>query len=256
MSEPTATRLPAPPPLEPGWALFLDVDGCLLDFADQPEDVHVPEGLAEALTGLHDALGGAVAFVSGRAIAQLDGLFAPLRLACAGLHGLELRGPDGVPGEPVAAAPALARVRERAEAIAAAYPGARVEDKGAALALHWRAAPDAREAFGAFAKQAIDQLPGYRLQPGNCVLELRPGHADKGAAVQRLMRSPPFAGRMPVYAGDDLTDEDGFVAADALQGLSVIVGDRRPTAARFALADTTALRAWLAEGARRLQEAA
>ena len=252
MSATAPLALPPPPPVQSDWALFLDVDGCLLDFADAPEAVVVPEGLADALARLSRALGGALAFVSGRRIVQLDALFAPLRFPSAGLHGLELREAADLAHAPDAAPEALRQARDAAERIAAGYPGARVEDKGIAIALHWRAAPAARASLEATAAAALAQLPGYRLQYGNCVVELRPSHADKGQAVQRLMGCAPFAGRLPVYAGDDLTDEDAFAATNALGGVSVRIGHREPTYATHTLADTVALRAWLSEAAARL----
>jgi trehalose 6-phosphate phosphatase len=248
--------LPPPPPLQGDWALFLDIDGCLLDFADHPDDVVVPEGLHDDIRRLRSALGGALALVSGRSLAQIDALFPEMQLEAAGLHGLELRAQLTGDARPGANADDLARVREAAEQVAGAHPGARVEDKGIALALHWRAAPQARRALEAIAAAAITQMPGYRLQHGNCVVELRPDGHHKGTAIERLMGTPPFAGRMPVYAGDDFTDEDGFMTTNSLGGLSIIVGDRRPTTARHAIADTASLRAWLAEGARRLEAAA
>ncbi|GAB1594471.1 trehalose-phosphatase [Lysobacter claricitrinus] len=255
MSATAPFTLPAPPPVQAHWALFLDVDGCLLDFADDPDDVHVPDGLGDALSRLSRALDGALALVSGRRIAQLDALFPDLRMPAAGLHGLELRERiDHSP--PIDAPPELQRVREAAEQIAAAHPGARIEDKGIALALHWRAAPNARSPLQAIAASALSHLPGYRLQHGNCVVELRPAHADKGDAMRRLMAAAPFAGRTPVFAGDDLTDEDGFAAANRMDGLSVRVGDRQPSLATHTLADTDALRRWIADGADRLGAAA
>lgn len=252
MSANVSLALPAPPPVQAHWALFLDVDGCLLDFADRPEDVQVPDGLRECLARLADALDGALAFVSGRRIVQLDDLFAPLRIPTAGLHGLELREEAGHVFEPAPAPEELHRVREAAEQVATAHPGARVEDKGVALALHWRTSPGARSALEALAASALAHLPGYRLQHGNCVVELRPAQGDKGSAVRRLMEVAPFAGRVPVYAGDDLTDEDGFSAANHLGGFSVRIGDRQPSLATHTLADTEALRRWIAEGAERL----
>lgn len=256
MSAPAPQVLPPPPSPARDWALFLDVDGCLLDFADRPEDVDVPAGLRADLARLQAALGGAVALVSGRRVEQLDALFAPLRLPGAGLHGLQLRASPAQPAGTDEAPPALTAVRAEAAQVADTHPGARVEDKGPALALHWRAAPQAREPLEAVARAAVERLPGYRLQPGNCVVELRPDGHDKGSALERLMDSPPFAGRLPVFAGDDLTDEDGFEAVRRLGGLGVIVGDRRPTAAMHALEDTAALRRWLAEAARRLGDGA
>ena len=253
MSANPSPALPAPPPVQAHWALFLDVDGCLLDFADHPDDVHVPDGLREALTSLRAALDGAVAFVSGRRIQQLDALFDPLRLPAAGLHGLEVRGHPQLSFEPDAAPEELLLVQDAAKPVIDAHPGARIEPKGAALALHWRAAPAARSPLEAIAAAALTRLPGYRLQHGNCVVELRPAQGDKGTAVEHLMGLAPFAGRLPVYAGDDLTDEDGFSAANRLGGLSIRVGDRQPSLATHTLADTLALRDWLAEGAARLR---
>lgn len=251
MSATVPLALPAPPPVQSHWAVFLDVDGCLIDFADDPADVHVPDDLGDALSRLSRALDGALALVSGRRVAQLDQLFPGLRMPAAGLHGLELR--EAVDHAPAFdAPPELQRVREAAEQIAMAHPGARVEDKGIALALHWRAAPAARSPLQAIAAAALANLPDYRLQHGNCVVELRPAHADKGDAVRRLMDVAPFAGRTPVFAGDDLTDEDGFAMVNHLGGLSIRVGDRTPSLATRTLPDTAALRRWIADGADRL----
>ena len=244
--------LPPPPPLQADWALFLDIDGCLLDFAERPEHVVVPDGLHSDLHRLRHALDGALALVSGRSLAQIDALFPEMQLQAAGLHGLQLRAELTGDAEPAANLDDLARVRAAAEQAVAEHPGAWVEDKGIALAFHWRAAPSARRALEAIAASAISRLSGYRLQHGNCVLELRPDGHHKGTAIERLMRTAPFAGRLPVYAGDDFTDEDGFVTINQLGGRSIIVGDRRPTTARHAIADTRALRGWLSEGAARL----
>jgi trehalose 6-phosphate phosphatase len=248
--------LPPPPPLQRDWALFLDIDGCLLDFAERPEQVVVPAGLHDDLRRLRDALGGALALVSGRSLAQIDALFPGMQLQAAGLHGLELRAELTGDADPGGNRADLAQVRAAAEQALAEHPGAWVEDKGIALAFHWRAAPAARRALEALAASAISRLSGYRLQHGNCVVELRPDGHHKGTAIERLMRTAPFADRLPVYAGDDFTDEDGFVTINQLGGRSIIVGGRRPTTARHAIADTGALREWLSEGARRLGAAA
>ena len=125
-----------------------------------------------------------------------------------------------------------------------------VEDKGAALALHWRGAPQAGGELQAFARAALPRLPGYRLQPGNDVIELRPAvrrgvRADKGAAILAFLQEPPFAGRRPVFAGDDITDEAGFAAVNSREGISVLVGPARESAAHFALAGTAEVHAWI-----------
>lgn len=247
------TALPCPPALQPRWALFLDVDGSLLDFASRPDAVEVPEGLVPALAQLSRALDGAVALVSGRPLDQLDALFAPLRLPGAGLHGLQVR-EDIEAAPPAVDTPAeFAHVLDRAQAIVDQHPGALVEDKGCTLAFHWRNAPAAAAPFHALAQDALGLLPHYRPQPGHLVLELRPDGFDKGSAIRQLMTRPVFAGRIPVFIGDDLTDEHGFIAVNALDGISVLVGDRTPTDARYRLDHPQALRKWLADAADRLQ---
>lgn len=237
-----------PPSPADDWALFLDVDGCLVDFADAPDAVRLPRRLPALLQRLAHRLDGAVALVSGRPLAGLDRLFAPLRLPAAGLHGLELR--NGVRLRSAPETPdALGHVREEAAALALAWPGAIVEDKGPALGLHWRAAPGARDALRALAEAALPRLPGYHLQHGDSVVELRPADGDKGSAIAALLQEPPFRGRVPVFAGDDITDESGFATVNARDGVSVLVGAREPSAAHYALRSPLAVRRWLAAGA-------
>lgn len=246
MAAESPTR-PPPPPIDRAWALFLDVDGTLLAFASDPSAVIVDDRLRATLQRLHGRLDGALALISGRPLATLDRLFAPLRLPGAGLHGLERRTHDSVP-VPISAPDALHRIRGEAEALSARLPGTVIEDKGPALGLHWRMAPQHGPQLRTFAEAALPRLPGYRLQPGDHVVELRPGGADKGDAIAALLKQPPFEGRMPVFVGDDLTDEHGFAVVNARHGLSVLVGNRTPSAAHFALPDVAAVHAWL-EGA-------
>ena len=235
---------PPPPPPGEDWALFLDVDGCLLEFADAPDRVVVPPTLRQTLLRLQDGLDGALALVSGRTIDALDDLFWPLKFDLAGLHGNELRTSDGRVRR-ARACPGLAEVRAEAIGLSLRHPGSVVEHKGAGIALHWRGAPAAEEAMRALAERALARLDGYRLQPGHCVLELLRGDADKGSAILELLEAPPFRGRVPVFAGDDLTDEAGFRAVNARGGLGVLVGARRDSAARHALRDPAQVRAWL-----------
>lgn len=237
--------LPPPPPLCDRWALFLDVDGTLVPFADDPEQVYVSPYLVPRLQALAAAMDGAIALVSGRRVEMLDRMFAPLRLAAAGLHGLQRRRAGemlaDVPGPPAE----LEAIKLQALEFVAPWPGALVEDKGEAMALHWRAAPDAAHALQAFAARAAERLPGYHLQPGNMVVELRPRHADKGAAIDAFLDEAPFRGRQPVFVGDDLTDEHGFRAVNAHGGLGVLVGRRGGSDARCGLPDIAAVHAWL-----------
>ncbi len=235
---------PRPPAPRTGCALFLDVDGSLIEFAPSPERVIVPGELRHMLHLLSGALDGAVALVSGRSVEALDALFWPLKLPTAGLHGNELRTRDGMLRKPSPCA-IMPRIVAEAVSLCMRYPGALAENKGSGIALHWRAAPEAETALRAFASAALERLPGYRLQPGHCVVELLRGDQDKGTAIATLLEDPPFRGRHPMFAGDDLTDESGFRIVNALDGTSILVGARDDSAARFSLPDPASVSAWL-----------
>lgn len=249
------TDLPPPPAIANDWALFLDVDGTLLDFSDTPGGVRVPAGLVEALGRLQQRLEGALALVSGRSLAQLDELFAPLHLPAAGLHGLERRHAGDRVRPPSPTVP-LEQLRDNARALTTRYPGAVVEDKGATLAFHWRGNPEAEEPLRGLAGAALPWLHDYRLQHGNQVVELRPAGGDKGTAIAAMLDEAPFAGRVPVFVGDDLTDEHGFEIVLERGGLAVLVGDRAPSRARHGLRDPAAVIEWLGACAGRTAGAA
>ncbi|MCC4635516.1 trehalose-phosphatase [Xanthomonas dyei] len=243
--------LPSPPLLDDACALFLDVDGTLIDFADSPESVRLLPEVREAVVQLSERLNGAIALVSGRPLAQLDALFAPLLLPAAGLHGHELRSDVAARAAmPQDTSAFLHGLHQRAAALTHKHTGVLVEDKGVSVALHWRAQPDAGPDVMAFAQSEIAQLSGYRLQPGDHVVEFVPEGSNKGLAVEQLMQTAAFAGRTPVFVGDDLTDEFGFDAANRLGGWSILVGDRAQTSARFRVDGTAAVHAWLQHNAR------
>ena len=215
------------------WAVFLDIDGCLLDLAPTPDEIYVPPELPSAIERLRLALGGALALVTGRGLTYADALFDPFPFPIAGLHGAEMRGPDGKMIHAVAP-PAFAELKAALAEEAKAMPGVLIEDKGAAVAAHYRLAPHYELTLGermrAFAEAAG---PDWALQLGKMVYEIRPARASKGDAVERFMSEPPFAGRLPLTLGDDLTDESMFAVANARGGLSFRVG--RPDAQTCAL---------------------
>lgn len=225
--------------LSPACALFLDFDGTLVDIAPEPDAVVVPSGLVPTLAALQRYLGGAVAVVSGRPIREIDRFLAPLRLPVAGVHGAERRKAGG--GFDCAGAHPLDAVERAAAALAAGDARLLVEHKRASIALHYRQAPD-READCIEAMQAaVERSPGLTLLRGKMVVEAKPGGASKGSAIEAYLREPPFAGRRPVFVGDDVTDEAGFAAVQRLGGLGVKVGEGA-TVARQRLADPGALR--------------
>lgn len=246
---PATPRTLLPPPPLPGtgarWAVFLDVDGTLLDFADDPLAVEVSASLLHLLHALHGALGGALALVSGRELDQLDRLFSHPRWAAAGLHGLQLRHADGSYRDFRVDAEQQALMRLATHQLAARFSGVQLEDKQSAIALHCRRAPEQMPALHEAALALLPQLPGYELQPGNLVLEFKPTGMDKGHAVRELMAQLPFHGRRPIYLGDDLTDEHAFARVNREHGLSVRIGAREPTAAEFTLPGPAATEAWL-----------
>jgi len=234
---------PPPSDLLDGAALFLDFDGTLVELAEAPDAIRVPGHLHPLLDRLADRLGGCVAIVSGRAIDDLDRHLGPLAIAVSGSHGLELRLADGR-GHPVPAPPALEQARNAIRRFAAGAAGLLVEEKPASIALHFRNAPEHEaEAAALFARLAAGS--GLAVQPGKMVLELRPPGADKGDALVRLMAEPAFAGKRPVFVGDDLTDEHAFAAAAELGGAGILVGPARVTAAAWRLDDVAAVAAWL-----------
>jgi len=211
------------------WAYFLDIDGTLLELAETPEAVTVPAGLVQQLAHLRGLAGGALALVSGRPLRDIDRLFAPARFPAAGVHGAELRLSDGT----------LRRI--------AFDP----------VTLHFRRRPDlAAEAHRLGTALSTRLGSGFHLLEGKMVLEIRASAASKGAAVDAFLQDSPFAGRVPVYIGDDLTDEDAFRAVNAQGGISVIVGAPEATRARARLADVAAVRRWLAAAVENLERGA
>jgi len=228
--------------------LFLDLDGTLLDIAATPQGVEVHPTTVPTLARLSRGLAGALAILSGRAIADIDRLLAPLRLPAAGQHGAELRLDPAGPIERAAFPPRPHDWDARLAALAREHTGLLLEDKGLGVAVHYRNAPAAEPTVRRVLRGLVDGAQGFALKSGKCVWEILPRGCDKGAALRRLMAAPPFAGRLPVVLGDDVTDEDAFRAAVALGGHAVRVGP--PSAAATAtLAGPRAVRDWLAAGA-------
>lgn len=241
-----------PETLGPECALFLDFDGTLVEIADRPEDVIVPPTLVRTLHALHEWLGGAVAIVSGRPIEQIDAYLRPLVLPAAGVHGAERRRARGSMIR--ADVPPLGRPLEAAEALARNHPGLRVECKRGSVALHYRLAPELEPICLAAMQEAVDASPGLTLLRGKMVLEAKPSGVSKGHAVEAFLQEAPFAGRVPVFIGDDVTDEVGFAAVQRLGGLGVKVGEGA-SVAEARLADAAAMRAALEAALARALEA-
>lgn len=221
------------------------MDGTLLSIAAHPEAVQVPGPLLTLLDRLNERFQGAVALISGRTITDLDRLFAPLKLPSAGIHGLERRGMDGAVHQAADAGP-LDPLRAPLVDFVEAREGLLLEDKQQSLALHYRNAPDYEAEIKSFLGKLLQAIASpLELKRGKMVVEIKPGGANKGTAIEAFMEEPPFAGRMPVFIGDDITDEDGFRAVNRMGGLSIRVGFDENSAATYSLTDEDAVIAWL-----------
>jgi trehalose 6-phosphate phosphatase len=233
-----AARVPPVPP--PGrLALLLDLDGTLLDIAPSPTEVRVPPTLPDVLRRLRARLGGALAVVSGRTIESVAALLPGLGLAIAGEHGGAIRLADGLPIERGMLPEVPPDWREAAHGLAASFPGVLFEPKPHGFVLHFRQAPGAGPALAAALADLLAGSPErFVLLPAAMAWEVRPRGVNKGRAVRELLRRPPFAGRSPVFVGDDTTDEDGIRAAREAGGLGFMVDQT--------FGDAAGVRAWLA----------
>lgn len=234
-------------------ALFLDFDGTLVDFAPTPEGVYVSDELRQVLAGLALQLNGALALVSGRGLESLAGL-VDLPLTMAGSHGAEWRFGDG---------PVMQRELESSQFISirakllsfAEEQGLIVEDKGHAAAIHYRGKEHLRDLVDSYIEDELmlAECTDIRVIKGNCVREIQPVGVDKGVAIAHFMSTYPFAGRRPVYIGDDTTDEDGFAWVNQHEGVSIKVGGG-DTCAGVRFSDTGEVLAFLHLQLKRLEE--
>lgn len=235
--------MPLMPSLTTDHALFLDFDGTLADIAAKPDKVQVPVGLPPTLRALHQLLGGALAIVTGRKQSDVDGFLAPLLLPMASEHGAQYRFADA--RQAAIEAPDLGRVLAAATSLQAQHPELIVETKRASVALHFRQAPHLEPLCRETLEHALHGADGLELMQGKCVLEVKTAGVHKGQAIAAFMQTPPFAGRTPVFVGDDVTDEAGFAAVLALGGWAIKVGTG-PSQASYRCTTPAALRGWLA----------
>lgn len=212
------------PEVERHWALFLDLDGTLLDIAVAPDSVVIPPHLTDALADVHAALGGALAVVSGRSLEEVDRLLAPLRLPVAAEHGAVIRLPSGMLDSIPATRRPSRQWIEQLHAATRDWSGVLVEEKVYSVALHYRLAPHRKGALRQLAMSLVRAAPTrFELLIAKEAFEVRPKGITKGRAVEVLMSQDPFRGRQPVFVGDDITDEDGMEAAVRLGGLGLTV---------------------------------
>lgn len=225
-------------------ALFLDFDGTLAPITSTPRDIAPNPSRTELLRQACRKLCGRLAVVSGRSLDDVDRLIEGAAPCVTGTHGLQRRDAGGRV-HAIEPHPKLLEAAELMDAYARAHSGIIVEHKGPSVALHYRKAPAATEAVHDFVRR-LSTAMGLPIQEGRMVLELRSPGPDKGEAVRAYMSEPPFRGAKPVYIGDDQTDEAAFEAVARMDGFGVVVGERRPTRARFRLSAPPRVLDWLA----------
>lgn len=230
------------------WALFLDIDGTLVDLAETPNSITIPSSLPFDLDALSQKLGGALALVTGRAISFVDPLFYPFHFPVAGLHGAERRDADGRIRR-VIVPPAFEEMKKQIAVEASQWPGVLVEDKGAAVAAHYRLAPECQPLVeDMMDRYFVEAGPDWTLQRGKMVVEIRPARAGKGDAINAFLSEEPFKGRRAFAAGDDFTDEAMFRTVNELGGQSLFIGtDSAETQARLRIASPAILRRLIAQ---------
>ena len=236
---------PPPPHPAPGWSYFLDIDGTLIDLEPHPAGVQIDAELRDLIERLYHTAGSAVALISGRAITDIDRLFPHARLPVAGQHGTERRDAAGRVSRHAFPVERLAAARTQLVEAAARQPGLWLEDKELSLALHYRGAPQLAD----YARRLVADCQAatgaeFCVLEGKRIVELKPAGRDKGMAVEEFMGEEPFRGRVPVFLGDDVTDEYGFKMVNRLGGHSIKVGSGE-TDARYHLRDVRSVRAWL-----------
>jgi trehalose 6-phosphate phosphatase len=237
-----SARHPPPSHLPPlaNWALFLDLDGTLCDYRDDPADVALTPTLRATLSLLATCLDHAICIISGRSADDLDHILGALKLPRIAEHG-----GAGAADHDRAYQVQLLAVEILLAEIAALNPGTWVERKPSSCVLHYRQVPERAERLRAELAPLVAKFDRLRLLDGVLVFEFAARDRDKGTALIGQMQLPPFVARIPVVVGDDVTDEDAFVAAIELGGFGVGVGTRHSLAARYHLDDATAVRRWL-----------
>ncbi|WP_310618564.1 trehalose-phosphatase [Flexibacterium corallicola] len=235
-----------PPRLTPDMALFLDFDGTLVEIAEKPDAIYLEPVMAECLLQTYHGLNGALALISGRSIRELDYYLNPTVLPAAGLHGLERRLSleEGIVA--LDSWPGVCELKEKLILSGVLHGGVVLEDKGSALAVHYRACPEREADVRGTLCDLAEQFPSLHVIFGNMVAEAKPKGEDKGTAVRRFLEMPVFKNRLPVFIGDDVTDEDGIRAVQELGGYGIKVGEQQSEAA-FRLKDVESVGVWLCQ---------
>lgn len=225
-------------------SLFLDFDGTLVDIAPTPESIEVPAALPRRLAALQDATDGAVAIVTGRDVRDIENFLPGFTGPIAGGHGSHMRTADGNRVSGPIDSDRLQSIKQAVASYAGAVDGLRVENKTAGSVLHYRQVPDAGEDAHLFVAQLLGDHPGFVAERAKMAVEIRSEAISKATALADLASRPPFSGRIPAFAGDDISDEPGFRWVNARGGCSIRIGDG-PTSAQFSVPSVGEFALWI-----------
>jgi trehalose 6-phosphate phosphatase len=231
------------PPVSPGTAFFVDFDGTLVDIVPRPDQVEVEPRVLHLLSSLSEKFDQAVAVVTGRPLDVVDGFLAPLKLAVAAEHGSIRRDASGKVHTDSRGIEAVEAAAAGLRALVNANPGLILERKQVSVALHFRQRPELAEVCKDAAEEAVADNDGLVILPGKMVFELKPEGIDKGVAVRAFLDEAPFRGRVPVYMGDDVTDEHAFAVVNELGGITIKI-DGGDTVAQYRT-DREGLFSWM-----------
>lgn len=229
-----------------GYALFLDIDGTLADIVATPSQARVPREAVTAIEVLAHHLDGAVALISGRHLDDIDAMTGLQKISAAGIHGAQMRTMQGFNAHDRTIADRIASVQSVLEARVGAMAGVLIERKPLSVAVHYRACPQNESAIVSISREIVAGHAALKYIIGKCVVEILPAVANKGAAIAHFMRLEPFNGRIPLFAGDDVTDEDGFDLVNSMNGVSIKIGDG-PSRAVFGFETAAEFRQWLVQ---------
>ena len=225
-------------------AIFLDFDGTLVDIVDRPNAVRTDPSILRRIENISKRVDRALAVVSGRQIVIIDEFLHPLKLPVAGVHGFERRDSLGRLHQPQANASVLAEAASAVTEAMGTEPGIIIEIKSGAVALHFRLRPDLERRCREITEDLTRDRPDLALLRGKMVFEIKHSGPDKGTVIKAFLDEPPFAGRIPIFAGDDVTDEAGFAVVNSLGGISIKIGADQ-TMASYRAADIDEFRSWL-----------
>ncbi|MFV5362623.1 trehalose-phosphatase [Acinetobacter oleivorans] len=221
--------------LDKNYCLFLDIDGTLAPFQINPEQSFIPNTTLETIKKIIK-LNIPVIAVTGRDVDTACELLQPIEIPVAGLHGLDIYFGSDNYIRPDLSSINFKKLKQDIIKSCEKYPELLIEDKGYSIALHYRKNPNLENVAINIMHQINPDYPQLKINHGKFVVELIPNQADKGKAIQTILNHLNLPSVVPIFIGDDLTDESGFIFINQHAGLTIKVGSGE-TQAKYRLKD-------------------